>query len=289
MHSRPCDSDVEQPALLFDGLAVGAVRQRVRDGQRAVGEADQEDRVPFQTLGRVQRGQRDALHDGWVAGVGALPELGDQRAQVERRPLRHFVVDEFGQRGQRLPPLPGPGARRRFGGQPQRLEQLAHQRRQFVARRVDAALGRALHRQQRLPDLLAAEEPLPAAHLERDACLGQRLLVHLRLGVDPVQHGDLRRRGAALDEARDLLRDRRRLGDLVGMLGERRLRAPGRAGRPGAACCPPPGRGRRRSPGWPATPPAASTGSRVPAAPPRRRESAARSPAGSAGVAPVNE
>ena len=131
MHSGPCDSDVEQPALLFDGLAVGAVRQRVGDGQGAVGEADQEDGVPLQTLRRVQRGQCDALYDGWVTGIGPLPKLRDQCLQVERRPLRHLVVDEFGQRGQRLPPLPGLGSRRRLGGQPQRLEQLTHQRRQF--------------------------------------------------------------------------------------------------------------------------------------------------------------
>ena len=85
MHSRPGDSDVEQPALLLDGLAVGAVRQRVRDGQRAVGEADEEHRVPLQTLGRVQRGQRDALHHRWVPRVGALPQLGQQRTQVELR------------------------------------------------------------------------------------------------------------------------------------------------------------------------------------------------------------
>ena len=173
MHSRPCDPDVEQPSLLFDGLAVLAVCQRVRDGQGAVGEADEEDRIPFQTLGRVQRGQGDALHDGWVPGVGALPQLGEQPAQIERRPLRHFVIDELGECGQRLPPFSGPGSRRRFGGHPQRIEQLAHQRWQFVARRVGAAFGRTLHRQQRLPDLLTAEEPFPAAHLERDACLGQ--------------------------------------------------------------------------------------------------------------------
>ena len=80
MHSGPGDSDVEQATLLFDGLTVRAVRQRMRDGQRAVGETDQEHRVPLQALGGVQRRQRDALHDGWVAGVGALPQFGDQAA-----------------------------------------------------------------------------------------------------------------------------------------------------------------------------------------------------------------
>ena len=284
MHSGPGDSDVEQPAFLLDRLAVGAVRQRVRDGQRAVGEADQEHRIPFQALRGVQRRQCDALHDRWVAGVGALPQLGEQRAQVQRRPLRrpprrrvrparvsasHRSRALVPDGGSAVRPSGSSTARATSGGQ-------------FVARRVDAALGGALQRQQRLPDLLAAEEALAAAHLERDARLGERLLVDLGLRVDPVQHRDLRCRGARFDEALDLLGDRGGLGDLVGMLGERRRRARGRAGRPGAACCPPSGRGRRRSPGWPATPPAGWTGSRAPAAPPRRRETAARSRAGSA-------
>ena len=109
-------------------------------------------------------------------------QLGEQGAQVQRRPLRHFLVDEFGQRGQRLPPLTGLGARRRLGGEPQRLEHRAHDR---VRKRVgslppvDVAFGGALQRQQRLADLLAAEEALAAAHLERDTGLGERLFVDL--------------------------------------------------------------------------------------------------------------
>ena len=82
MHSGPCDSNIEQAAFLFDRLAVGAMGQRVRDGQRAIGQAHHEDRVPFQTLGRVQRGQRDALHDRWVTGISALPKLGKQRTKI---------------------------------------------------------------------------------------------------------------------------------------------------------------------------------------------------------------
>ncbi len=87
---------------------------------------DQEDRIPLQALGGVQRCQGDALHDRWVACVGALTELGKQGAQVQRRPLRHFLIDEFGERAQRLPPLTGPGARRRFGGETQWFEDGAH-------------------------------------------------------------------------------------------------------------------------------------------------------------------
>ena len=44
------DSDIEEPTLLLDGFAVGAVRQGVGDGQRAVGQPDQEDGVPLQAL-----------------------------------------------------------------------------------------------------------------------------------------------------------------------------------------------------------------------------------------------
>ena len=114
MHSRPCDSDVEQAAFLLDRLAVGAVGQRVRDRQRAVGQPDQEHRVPLQTLGRVQRRQRDALHHRWVPGVGALPQARRAARAGRATAVRHLVVDEFGQRVERLPALSGLGARRRL-------------------------------------------------------------------------------------------------------------------------------------------------------------------------------
>ena len=123
MRSGPGDSDIEQPAFLFDRLTVGAVRQRMRDGQRAVGQPDQEHRVPLQPLRGVQRRQCDALHDRWMARVGALPQLGDQGAQGPATAARDLFVDEFGQRGERLPSLTRLGARRRFGGEPERLEQ----------------------------------------------------------------------------------------------------------------------------------------------------------------------
>jgi hypothetical protein len=70
----PGHPDVEQPPLLLDLLGGLGIDDR----QRAVDQADQEDRVPLQALGRVQRGQRDALQRGRVLGLGALLELRDE-------------------------------------------------------------------------------------------------------------------------------------------------------------------------------------------------------------------
>ncbi len=142
-------------------------------------------------------------------------------AQVQRRALRDFLVDQFGECGQRLPPLACPGSRRRLGAQPQRFQHATDDLRKWP---VHIAIGRALQRHQRLADLLAAEEPLPATDLEGDARLGQRLLVDLGLRVDAVQHRDLRGCGARLDESLDVLGHRGGLGDLVGVFGERGLR-----------------------------------------------------------------
>ena len=85
----PGDPDVEQPALLLDLL--GGLG--VRGGQRALGEADQEDRVPLQPLGRVQRGQGHPV-DGRHVLLGGpagqlLVEVGERdRAFHRRRPRR---------------------------------------------------------------------------------------------------------------------------------------------------------------------------------------------------------
>ncbi|PQM46808.1 hypothetical protein C1Y40_03027 [Mycobacterium talmoniae] len=81
-----------------------------------------------------------------------------------------------------------------------------------------------MQRQQGLPDLLAGEKAFAAADLVGDAGLGQRLLVDLGLGVDPVQHRDLGRFGAGVDEPGDLFGHRGGLGDLVGVLVKRRHR-----------------------------------------------------------------
>jgi hypothetical protein len=97
MHTRPCDSDIKQPAFLFDDLAFGAMGQRVRDGQRAVRQTDDEYGVPLESLGGMQRRQCHTLHNRRVARVGTQPQLGEQPGQVEIRPARHFVVDKIGQ------------------------------------------------------------------------------------------------------------------------------------------------------------------------------------------------
>ena len=60
------DPDVEQSALLLDG----AVALGQRDGE-PVAAAGEEDGVPLEALGRVQRGQRDALDRRGVLGGGS--------------------------------------------------------------------------------------------------------------------------------------------------------------------------------------------------------------------------
>ena len=68
------DADVEEAAFLLDllvGLCVG-------DRHHALGDADQEDDVPLQALGRVQGGEGDALDGRGVLGVGAFVEFRDE-------------------------------------------------------------------------------------------------------------------------------------------------------------------------------------------------------------------
>ena len=89
----------------------------------------------------MQRGQRHALHRRWVAGVGAQFEFGDQRCEVELGVQRHLLVDQFGQRAQRFPAIPGLHTGGRFGGEAQRFQQGAHGRRDVA---LDAPVGSAL-------------------------------------------------------------------------------------------------------------------------------------------------
>ncbi len=169
MDSRPGDSDVEQPAFLLDRLAVRAVRECVGDGQRAVGDTDEEHRVPLQPLGRVQGGQRHALHHrGWRASARWRNSASSAR-RSNVGPRGDLLVDQLGQRGRAPPSVPGLGARRRLGGQAQRAR--ASSRTSGGSSWPSAAprSARALQGQQRLPDLLAAEEALATADLERDA------------------------------------------------------------------------------------------------------------------------
>ena len=136
-----------------------------------------------------------AASDSQRARTAPLPAGGsaDQPAAVEHRP------DLIGQLGASR--QPGCGVR-------------------------PVALGPGCAAQQRraLLDLGAVEEPLEPAHDVRDAGAGQRLLVRLRLGVDPEQHRDVTRRRAGRDERSDRGGDAVGLGRLVGVLGERWLR-----------------------------------------------------------------
>jgi hypothetical protein len=83
--------------------------------------------------------------------------------------------------------------------------------------------GRAAQQHDRLADLGAFEEPLGAAQHVRDLRLGQGLLVRLRLGVDPEQHGDLARRNPLVEQLPDGPGHSGGLGGLVVVLGEGRL------------------------------------------------------------------
>ena len=77
--------------------------------------------------------------------IGAQFQLRHQRGQLEVRPGGDLVVDQFGQRSQRLPTLTGLGAGGCLGGEAERFEQFADQLRQFPVR---APVGGALQRHQ---------------------------------------------------------------------------------------------------------------------------------------------
>ena len=78
VHAGAGDAHVEQPSfLVVSGLVVGE-----GDRHQPLGEPDQEHRVPFQALGRVQRGQRDAL-DAWGrAGWRRVPPARPRSLQA---------------------------------------------------------------------------------------------------------------------------------------------------------------------------------------------------------------
>ena len=63
--------------------------------------------------------------------------------------------------------------------------------------------GGAAQQHDGLAYLRTFEEALGAAQHVGDAGLGERLLVRLRLGVDPEQHGDLAGRHAAVEQLLD--------------------------------------------------------------------------------------
>lgn len=134
------------------------------------------------------------------------------------------VLGELGQRPQRLPPRLGLRARG-FGVVEAEFTQHGGHRGGHVDVLAQSTFGDGVETTHRLPHLGAREERLAAAHLVRDALLGQRLFVILRLGVDAVEDRDLRRRHAVVDEPLDPLGDRGGLGRLVGVVDEAGRRA----------------------------------------------------------------
>ncbi len=229
--TRSGDADIEETALLLDllvGLCVG-------DRHHAFGDADQEDDVPLQALGRVQGGEGDALDRRGVLGTGPLVELGDEVAQRGARPGGGEVLRQADQRGQRLPPLAhGTGTGGRLRRPPLSGEHRAHLRGQVhhvVEQRVVAAeAGRGPQRAVGLAHLRAVEEALRAAQLVGDPGVGQGLLIGLRLGVRPEEDGDLGGRYARVDELADAAGGALGLGRLVRVLGVDGLRSRGALG-----------------------------------------------------------
>lgn len=133
------------------------------------------------------------------------------------------VLGQAHQRGQRLPAVPDrPGPGRGLRPPPLGAEHRPHLGRQIhrvVEQRVVAAgPGGSAQRDAGLPHLGPFEEPLGAAQLVGHPRVGQRLFVHLGLGVDPVQHGDLGRGDARCDEIPDPARGALGLGWLVPVL-----------------------------------------------------------------------
>src|SRR5687767_2746253 len=75
-----CHADVEESPFLTDLLGQAGQDER----QRPLMKAEQCDRVPFQTLCRMQRGDGDALRRWNVLHLGATVQLGRYSLQAER-------------------------------------------------------------------------------------------------------------------------------------------------------------------------------------------------------------
>ncbi len=166
----------------------------------------------------MQRGERDALGHRGVLLVSPPVELRDEAGQG-RRDLRGGVVGRLRHQGlERLPAVTGLTARGRGLGRPPHPGE-------YGAHPVDQPVGGLLagsrlaaHQRQRLPHLLALEEPRRPAHHVGDAASRQRLLEGLGLGVDPEQHRHLAQRHPGVAKPGDLLGDGLGLVDLVGRL-----------------------------------------------------------------------
>ncbi len=99
----PRDADVEQAALLLDRR----LRLGHRDGEEPLAQADDEDGVPLEALGRVEGGERDAVDGGRVLGGRPLAQVVDELAKGAR-PIVGEVDDAPGASpSARAPPRAG--------------------------------------------------------------------------------------------------------------------------------------------------------------------------------------
>ena len=162
-----------------------------------------------------------------VAEVGPHGQLGREVGQRRLRPGGAHVVGELGDRGQRLPVLPGRGgaaqARRRPQGQADAGEHVPDR----VGQRITGIGGRLApggpaEQHQRLADHGPVVEALGAADHVGQAGFGQRQLEPLGVGVDPDQDRDLAGRHARGHERPDPVGHPGRLRGVVGVLGEHR-------------------------------------------------------------------
>ncbi len=229
----PGHAHVEQPPLLGDRLT----RLGIHDRQDSFSQTGQEHHIPLQALGSVQGRQRNAWRGGgFPAAARAASSAAKSASVAPGRPSE--VLGQRGQSGQRLPALPGrTPAQRRGVGQPQagqHVPDLGGQRggrpagpagRPFRLLPAPPTTGRRPKQADGLPHLGPVEKPLGPPDLIGNASLPQRPLERLSLRVDPHQHGDLPRVDARRDERSCPPGDRVRLGLVVRVLGERRLRA----------------------------------------------------------------
>ncbi|MCY1241365.1 hypothetical protein D9M72_542620 [compost metagenome] len=103
MLPRPGDAHIEQPALLIHVLrGVGE-----RDRHEPFAEAHEEDRIPFEPLGGVQRRQGHPLDGGGMLGKRPFLQFVDKIRKAElRAPAQHQLIRQCNQCGQRLPAFP---------------------------------------------------------------------------------------------------------------------------------------------------------------------------------------
>ena len=183
---------------------------------------DEVHRVPLQALRRVQRRQRDALHRraGAAASARASSSAENRRRSADGSTATSSSASSTSASSDshcaRWAAPPGGSAVSPTGSRTARTTSGNGSPSGPGPRRADGGHGPA--------HLRPGEEPLPAPHLVRHPDLGERLLVDLRLRVDPEQHRDLGGRRAVVDQPPDRPGDGRGLGGLVVVLLEPRVR-----------------------------------------------------------------